>query len=74
MSIKKEGSGKSKYVVECSNYESLLNARLCTLLKHQSLVDVAVRCVNNTVHVHKCVLAASSPYFRVSCIVKKFFS
>lgn len=39
---------------------------LCSLMEHQSLVDLAICCGNNTIHAHKCILAANSSYFRVS--------
>lgn len=33
-------------------------------MEHQSLVDIAICCGNNTLHAHKCILAANSTYFR----------
>nr|XP_022909174.1 uncharacterized protein LOC111420426 [Onthophagus taurus] len=42
----------------------MVSSSLCSLVEHQSLVDIAIRCGNSTVHAHKCVLAANSGYFR----------
>lgn len=56
---------KTKYCIKWDTQTNSLMQGLCSLIEHQSLVDVAVCCGNNTLHAHKCVLAANSPLFKV---------
>lgn len=65
--MKKDGSNNNKpyYALHHDKHESCLMSALCSMIEHQSLVDVALRCGNTTIHAHKVVLAANSLYFRV---------
>lgn len=59
-------SNKPRLVVQYDDHSSFMATVLCTLMEHQSLVDIAIRCGNQTLHAHKVILASNSPYFRVS--------
>lgn len=66
MNLKKEiETSKTRYCVQYDDHSRMMCSVLCSLMEHQSLVDLAIRCGNSTIHAHKCVLAANSPYFRV---------
>lgn len=60
----KKDDSKIRYCVQHENHARVVFSALCSLMEHQSLVDLAIRCGNNTIHAHKCILAANSPYFR----------
>ncbi|KAB0800445.1 hypothetical protein PPYR_06185 [Photinus pyralis] len=62
--MNKEESDESQYYVKWETHGRFVTSVLCSLLEHQSLVDVVICCGTNTIHVHKCVLAANSQYFR----------
>lgn len=62
--MNKEESEESQYYVKWETHGRFVTSVLCSLLEHQSLVDVVICCGTNTIHVHKCVLAANSQYFR----------
>ncbi|XP_017780951.1 PREDICTED: modifier of mdg4-like [Nicrophorus vespilloides] len=62
--MRKEDNLKTRVCVQYDDHSRLMCSVLCSLMEHQSLVDLAIRCGNNTMHAHKCILAASSPYFR----------
>ncbi|GJQ70884.1 hypothetical protein Trydic_g5946 [Trypoxylus dichotomus] len=65
MNLKKElETSKTRYCVQYDDHSRMMCSVLCSLMEHQSLVDLAIRCGNSTIHAHKCVLAANSPYFR----------
>ncbi|XP_050293090.1 uncharacterized protein LOC126733743 isoform X2 [Anthonomus grandis grandis] len=54
----------TKYSIQWETHPRNLIKSFCSLMEHQSLVDVAICCGNNTIQAHKFVLAANSPYFR----------
>ncbi|XP_063909194.1 uncharacterized protein LOC135126906 isoform X2 [Zophobas morio] len=58
-----EKSG-GKFVLEWETHSKQISKGLCMLMERQCLVDIAVCCGSNTLHAHKCVLAASSSYFK----------
>ena len=60
-----EKSG-GKFVLEWETHSKQISKGLCMLMERQCLVDIAVCCGSNTLHAHKCVLAASSSYFKVT--------
>lgn len=62
--MKKEDLNKSRYCLQYDDHAKVISNVLCSMMEHQSLVDLAIRCGNNTIHVHKCVLAANSNYFK----------
>lgn len=64
--MNKNGSTKPKYCIQSEKHPQQTTVGLCSLMEHQSLVDIAICCGNNILHAHKVVLAASSPLFRVS--------
>ncbi|XP_044259870.1 uncharacterized protein LOC123008232 isoform X1 [Tribolium madens] len=53
-----------KFVLEWETHSKQVSRGLCMLMERQCLVDIAVCCGSNTLHAHKCVLAASSSYFK----------
>ncbi|KAJ3627365.1 hypothetical protein MTP99_014748 [Tenebrio molitor] len=53
-----------KFVLEWESHSKQITRGLCMLMERQCLVDIAVCCGSNTLHAHKCVLAASSSYFK----------
>ncbi|KAF5281337.1 hypothetical protein FQA39_LY17821 [Lamprigera yunnana] len=55
---------EDQYFVKWETHAKWMTTGLCSLMEHQSFVDVAICCGTNTIHAHKCVLAASSQYFR----------
>lgn len=63
--MKKEEVNKARYCLQYDDHARVISNVLCSMMEHQSLVDLAIRCGNNTMHVHKCVLAANSNYFKV---------
>lgn len=63
--MNKEETTKSRYCIQWNAHEKYMCNVLCSLMEHQSLVDLAICCGSNTIHAHKCILAANSPYFRV---------
>lgn len=63
--MKKEDGPKELYSIEDENHQIAMTSGLCKMMLGQSLVDLAITCGNNTIHVHKIVLAANSTYFRV---------
>lgn len=79
--MNKNANIKAKYCIQSDKHPQETTVALCSLMEHQSLVDIAICCGNNILHAHKVVLAASSPYFRVSAnkihtnyfITRKFF-
>lgn len=64
--MNKNGNIKAKYCIQSEKHPQETTVALCSLMEHQSLVDIAICCGNNILHAHKVVLAASSPFFRVS--------
>lgn len=64
--MNKNGSTKTKYNIQSEKHPKHTISGLCSLMEHQSLVDIAICCGNNILHAHKVVLAASSPLFRVN--------
>lgn len=65
--MNKNGSYKSKKcVISWETHPKNLLKNFCSLMEHQSLVDVVLSCGSNTIQAHKFVLAANSPLFRVS--------
>lgn len=64
--MNKSGGAQAKYCIQSENHPQHTTVGLCSLMEHQSLVDIVICCGNNILHAHKVVLAASSPYFRVS--------
>ncbi|KAJ8917206.1 hypothetical protein NQ315_012698 [Exocentrus adspersus] len=62
--MNKNGTSKSKYCIQSEKHPMHTSLGLCSLMEHQSLVDIAICCGNNTLHAHKVVLAANSPLFR----------
>lgn len=54
-----------KFIVQWEKHSNHVFRGLCTLMERQCLVDIAICCGNNTLHAHKCVLAANSTYFKV---------
>lgn len=65
--MNKNGSNKSKKcVISWETHPKNLLKNFCSLMEHQSLVDVVLSCGSNTIQAHKFVLAANSPLFRVS--------
>lgn len=67
--MKKEDILKPRFAIQHDNHHQALATVLCSMMEHQSLVDLAIRCGNNTIHAHKTVLAANSSYFKVSLSV-----
>lgn len=65
--MNKEEASKRRYCIQWNAHERYMCTVLCSLMEHQSLVDLAICCGSNTIHAHKCILAANSPYFRVRC-------
>ncbi|KAL1491872.1 hypothetical protein ABEB36_012401 [Hypothenemus hampei] len=55
----------TKYVINWQTHPQNLLKSFCSLMEHQSLVDVVICCGNNTIQAHKFVLAANSPLFRM---------
>ncbi|XP_060526007.1 uncharacterized protein LOC132701811 isoform X2 [Cylas formicarius] len=55
---------KMKYAVHWETHSKNLTRQFCSLMEHQSLVDVLICCGNNTIQAHKFILAANSPYLR----------
>ncbi|XP_018561601.1 uncharacterized protein LOC108903788 [Anoplophora glabripennis] len=62
--MNKNGNSKTKYCIQSEKHPLQTSLGLCSLMEHQSLVDIAICCGNNTLHAHKVVLAANSPLFR----------
>ncbi|KAF5307371.1 hypothetical protein FQR65_LT07088 [Abscondita terminalis] len=62
--MNKQENGEARYYIRWGTHSKCMTSVLCSLMEHQSLVDVAVCCGTNTIHAHKCVLAANSQYFR----------
>ncbi|KAF2895244.1 hypothetical protein ILUMI_10930 [Ignelater luminosus] len=62
--MNKQEGAKTRYYVQWDTHARHMCTVLCSLMEHQSLVDLAICCGTNTIHAHKCVLAANSPYFR----------
>ncbi|KAJ8940866.1 hypothetical protein NQ318_010178 [Aromia moschata] len=62
--MNKNGNSKAKYCIQSEKHPLQTSLGLCSLMEHQSLVDIAICCGNNTLHAHKVVLAANSPLFR----------
>lgn len=65
MNAKKEDTGKPRFNIQHDNHQQAMTSVLCSMMEHQSLVDLAIRCGNNTIHVHKAIIAANSLYFKV---------
>ncbi|CAG9860194.1 unnamed protein product [Phyllotreta striolata] len=55
---------QGRCLIQAEKHSHLLNHGLCSLLEHQSLVDIAVCCGNNILLAHKVVLAANSLYLK----------
>ncbi|RZC37724.1 uncharacterized protein BDFB_000777 [Asbolus verrucosus] len=53
-----------KFFLEWETHSKQMSRGLCMLMERQCLVDIAICCGSNTMHAHKCVLAASSSYFK----------
>ncbi|ENN81964.1 hypothetical protein HUJ04_006417 [Dendroctonus ponderosae] len=53
-----------RYIINWETHASNLLKNFCSLMEHQSLVDIVLCCGNNTIQAHKFVLAANSPFFR----------
>ncbi|XP_018321321.1 uncharacterized protein LOC108734319 [Agrilus planipennis] len=64
MNKQPEVTKTTRYCVQWDSHARHICTVFCSLMEHQSLVDVAICCGPNTIHAHKCVLAANSPYFR----------
>nr|CAH7738847.1 unnamed protein product [Callosobruchus chinensis] len=62
--MNKGGNGQAKYCLQSEKHPLQTTLALCSLMEHQSLVDVAICCGNNALHAHKVVLAANSALFR----------
>nr|CAI5843436.1 unnamed protein product [Callosobruchus analis] len=62
--MNKGGNGPTKYCLQSEKHPLQTTLALCSLMEHQSLVDVAICCGNNILHAHKVVLAANSALFR----------
>ncbi|KAJ8983192.1 hypothetical protein NQ317_016411 [Molorchus minor] len=62
--MNKNGNSKAKFCIQSEKHPLQTSVGLCSLMEHQSLVDIAICCGNNTLHAHKVVLAANSPLFR----------
>nr|CAH7747288.1 unnamed protein product [Callosobruchus chinensis] len=62
--MNKGGNGQAKYCLQSEKHPLQTTLALCSLMEHQSLVDVAICCGNNVLHAHKVVLAANSALFR----------
>ncbi|CAH1155154.1 unnamed protein product [Phaedon cochleariae] len=62
--MNKISHSKARYCIQSEQHPFQTSLGLCSLMEHQSLVDIAVCCGNNILHAHKIVLAASSPLFR----------
>ncbi|VEN58011.1 unnamed protein product [Callosobruchus maculatus] len=62
--MNKGGNGQTKYCLQSEKHPLQTTLALCSLMEHQSLVDVAICCGNNILHAHKVVLAANSALFR----------
>lgn len=64
--MSKPPESPEKCCIQTEKHSVLIAHGLCSLLEHQSLVDIAVCCGSNILLAHKIVLAANSPLFRVS--------
>ncbi|CAB3374050.1 Hypothetical predicted protein [Cloeon dipterum] len=53
----------TRFVVQWEEHPAHLASRLGHLLESQTLVDITLMCNTHTLRVHRCVLAACSPYF-----------
>lgn len=53
-----------RYVVQWDEQPVHFCKTMCSLLELQILVDITLTCGSYSLRVHKCVLAASSPYLR----------
>ncbi|KAK4881069.1 hypothetical protein RN001_004388 [Aquatica leii] len=62
--MNKQDNGESRFFIRWETHSKCMTSVMCSLMEHQSLVDVAICCGTNTIHAHKCVLAANSQYFR----------
>ncbi|XP_057658277.1 uncharacterized protein LOC130895133 [Diorhabda carinulata] len=63
---------KVKYFVQSEKHSNDTSYGLCTLMEHQSLVDITICCGNHVLHAHKVVLAAGSPLFRTELELNPF--
>ncbi|XP_023019054.2 uncharacterized protein isoform X2 [Leptinotarsa decemlineata] len=62
--MNKTGQSKVKYCIQLEKHPIHTTLGLCSLMEHQSLVDIAICCGSSILHAHKIVLAASSSLFR----------
>lgn len=68
--MNKNGNSKAKYCIQAEKHSQQTTVGICSLLEHQSLVDIVICCGNNVLHAHKVILAANSPLFRVSLFLQ----
>lgn len=57
---------KPRYVVQWDAQPTHFCRTMCSLLESQVLVDMTIISNTYSIKVHKCVMAANSPYFRVN--------
>lgn len=58
--------GKPRFYVKWNDHARHLSTNLCSQIENQIFTDLALSCGSKSLHVHKCILAASSTYFMVS--------
>ncbi|XP_076259577.1 longitudinals lacking protein-like [Rhynchophorus ferrugineus] len=54
----------TKYAINWDSHPQNFVKNVCSLMEHQSLVDIVISCGNNTIQAHKFILASNSPLFR----------